>query len=248
MGDNTAIRVLGPLELWHANRPLCLPMARLQTMLQLLLLRVEQWCDKDELIDIIWDGRPPRSAAANLRTFVCQWRKVLEPLPDVAVIDSRRGGYRLNLRRGELDVHVFETLVADGHQALGQADAAQATHAFESALRLWRGIPFDLTGTHGFPERTRLTELRDNARTGLVTALLQTKRTDDAITVLQQAVAAQQFDERVWTRLIETLIASGRRAAALDAYRQIQTLLRDELGIDPGCELRSAHQKVLLGR
>ena len=41
------------------------------------------------------------------------------------------------------------------------------------------------------------------------------------------------------------LYRSGRQADALDAYRRAREVLVDELGIEPGAELRELHQKVL---
>lgn len=247
VSGESAIRVLGPLELEHAGEPVPLPAALPQTMVQLLLLRAGRWCEVEELIDLLWDGRPPRSASANVRGFVCQWRKILRPMAGAAVLEGRRGGYRIVVRQGVLDVHAFETLTAAGARALAAADSPTAIGSYEAALGLWRGTPFDAVTLSGLPERNKLIEQRDQARSCLVTALLATKRPADAIVVLQEAVVAQQYDEGVWARLIATLTLVGRRVAAIEAYRQISDLLRRELGVEPGSELRSAHSRVLLG-
>jgi len=244
--DEPPIRVLGPLELWHSGQSLRLPGALPQTMAQLMLLRAGWWCDTEELVDILWAGRPPRSASVNIRSFVCQWRKVLQPFSDCVALEGRRGAYRIAARHGSLDAHTFEALIADGDRALGRGDSVAATDAYESALRLWRGTPFSAVTLSVLPERTRLIEIRDKARAGLVTALLATDRLADAIIVLQESVAVQQYDEKVWARLITTLTATGRRVAALDAYRRVRALLREELGVEPGHELRAIHSQVLM--
>ncbi|MCO1575806.1 AfsR/SARP family transcriptional regulator [Crossiella sp. SN42] len=242
--DKTVLRLFGHLELWHADRPLPLLSARPQNLLTALALWRGQWCTTDRLVEALWGERPPPSAAVNLRAFVCQWRKRLVPLGALS-IDSTRGAYRLNPGPAILDVTEFETLLAAGHRALADGDHDAAAAGLDSALRLWRGTPFSSLGMCALAEQTRLTELRDRGRSGLVTALLARKRYPEAVVVLRQSVAAQPYDEQVWARLVSTLERAGRRADALAAYRQIKGLLWDELQIPPGRELQAARQRVL---
>ncbi|MGO1056546.1 AfsR/SARP family transcriptional regulator [Crossiella sp. CA198] len=242
--SQTVLRLFGHLELWHADRPLPLLPARPQALLTALTLWRGQWCDTDRLVGTLWGEHPPPSALINLRAFICQWRKRFSPLGTLS-IDSRRGAYRLNPGASLLDVAEFETLLADGHHALAAVDPGTAANRFEAALGLWRGTPFSALGLCALPEQTRLTELRDRGRSGLVTALLAQDRHAEAVAVLRQAVAAQPYDERVWARLVTTLEAAGRRADALAAYRHIQELLWEELGITPGRDLQTARLRVL---
>ncbi|GAA2805243.1 AfsR/SARP family transcriptional regulator [Crossiella cryophila] len=242
--SETVLRLFGHLELWHADRPLPLPPARPQALLTALALWRGQWCDTDRLVGTLWGEHPPPSALVNLRAFICQWRKLLTPQNTLS-IDSRRGAYRLNPGDTVIDIAEFETLLADGDRALAAVDPGTAASRFEAALELWRGTPFSALGLCALAEQTRLTELRDRGRSGLVTALLAQDRHAEAVTVLRQAVAAQPYDERVWARLVSTLEVAGRRADALAAYRHIQGLLWEELGIAPGRELQAARLRVL---
>ncbi|MDQ3405916.1 MAG: AfsR/SARP family transcriptional regulator [Actinomycetota bacterium] len=242
--DGPALRVIGPLELWHDGVALPLPSARPQTLLVLLALRLGQWRETDELIETLWDGRPPRSASGNLRTYVCQWRKVLKPLSSRMSLESTRGAYRLNVGRRDLDIGVFEDRLAQGQWALASREADTAVSHFGAVLRLWRGDPFGSLGTYAMVERARLIELRDKARCGLADALMAQKRPADAITVLREAVRVQPFDEQVWARLVAALADSGRRADAVVTYQEIRQLLWDELGMKPGRALVEVHQRL----
>lgn len=47
--------------------------------------------------------------------------------------------------------------------------------------------------------------------------------------------------------LMWALHSAGRRAEALDCYATTRRRLADELGIDPGAELRAVHTAVLRG-
>ena len=160
---------------------------------------------------------------------------------------TRPPGYLLQVADGDLDLVRFPALVEAGDAAISAGDPAGGVARLDEALALWRGEPLVELGDEpaAATDRLRLTELRVRARERRCDALLAMGRPEAAVPDLQRLVAENPLRERLWARLITALYAADRQAEALDACRRSSALLRDELGIDPGPELRDLEQAVL---
>ncbi len=217
-------------------------------VLALLLLHPNSWVSLDALIDSVWEDGAPVSADRNVKTYVWQLRHRLPPAAGGPRIQSRPGGYRIVVEPSELDALAFEELAAAGRQAFAAADPALARERFTAALRLWRGAPYgELPCDAARIAAAGLTELRWELLQRLADALLVLGEFAEAVTLLRPLTAAEPLREGVWTALVRALHRAGRRGEALDAYRQARLLLRDELGVEPGAELRDAHRQLLAG-
>lgn len=240
-------RVLGSVALLGPDGEIIeVPGDKLRALLSVLLLRANSWVDTDVVVDAVWGERAPATVRRSLRTNVWQLRKLLDPPgAEESVIEGRTGAYRLNAARSELDAWVFEDLITEGRAAVSRGDGHQASDMLLSALSLWRGEPYRLLPDLADAEAARLGELRWTARKTLADALLAIGETGDAIAVLRAVIAEDPLREPFWCRLVSALHAADRRADALEAYQQARTALVDELGMEPGAELRAAHQRVL---
>jgi hypothetical protein len=91
-------------------------------------------------------------------------------------------------------------------------------------------------------EQLRLQALEDRAE-----ADLRLGCQDRVIPQLRDLTAQHPMREWFHAQLMEALARAGRRAEALDAYRQARRALVDELGIEPGPHLQLLHQQILVG-
>ena len=107
-----------------------------RTVLAMLLARAGHVVPIRSLVAEVWDERPPRSAVANLRTYLMQLRKLL---PDEERLVTSDVGYLLRAGPQELDLLEFEALSARGRQALAKRDTSAAEQAYTQALALWEG-------------------------------------------------------------------------------------------------------------
>jgi DNA-binding SARP family transcriptional activator len=241
--------VLGPLEVVADGGPVALPAAKHRALLAALLAHANQAVPADGLIDALWEGRPPASAAKTLQTYVSQLRRELEPAAagDWRTLQTVGGGYRLQVDPDRLDAARFERLAEEGRRALGRAEAASAAAWLREALGLWRGPAYGELAAAPFAraEATRLEELRLAALEWRVEAELALGGHTELVGDLEELVGREPFRERLWGHLMLALYRSGRQAEALGAYRRLRDSLADHLGIDPAPELRLLEERIL---
>ncbi|MFD1946782.1 AfsR/SARP family transcriptional regulator, partial [Nocardioides aestuarii] len=239
------IAVLGPLRVTGGGGPVEIRGAKERALLAVLVAHAPRTVPVAELVEALWEDEPPRTAAKSLQTYVLRLRNALEPdrsgSPRLLVTEG--AGYRLALTPDHTDAGRFERLVA----AAGQAPPAERAPMLREALDLWRGRAYaDLDSASVLAaEATRLEQLRLVAAEERWSAELELGRHRVAVPELERLVAAHPLRERAWALLVTGLYRDGRQADALGAYDRARRVLADELGIDPGPELRSLHARVL---
>jgi class 3 adenylate cyclase/tetratricopeptide (TPR) repeat protein len=235
-------RVLGPLEVLAAGgEKLALGGAMQQSVLASLVLRAGQTVALERLIDDLWD-EPPETAARTVQAYVSRLR---HELPKGA-IESRPGGYRLVLDGGIFDLETFERRAEEGHSALAAGRCEEAGRLLRSALALWRGPALaGLTSEALRRQAEQLEELRLTALEDRLAADLGCAREAEIVPELKTLVAEHPFRERLRAQLMRALYRSGRPGEALALYRETRRVLVDELGMEPGQELRELEQAIL---
>ena len=243
--------VLGPLEVEVDDGPVVLGGPKERLLLALLLARPNQVVSVDALVLGLWGEHPPATAAKTLQSHVKRLRRALEPgrARGAAgeVLVTREPGYLLRLESEALDAARFEALTEAARRALseGQPDAAAST--LREALRLWRGQAYEefLDTDVTVAESARLAELRLVAVEDRLEAELRLGRHRELVAELEGLVREQPLRERLWAQLMLALYRAGRQADALLAYQRARAVLVEELGIDPGSELRRLHTAIL---
>jgi DNA-binding SARP family transcriptional activator len=241
--------VLGPLEVIADGRAVALPAAKHRALLTALLVRANQTVPADGLIDALWEGQPPASAAKTLQTYVSQLRRELEPGAGGGwrTLRTVDGGYRLHVDPDRFDAGRFERLAADGRQALNRTDPASGAAWLSEGLALWRGPAYGELADAPFAraEAARLEELRLVVLEWRAEAELALGGHAGLVGEMEELVAREPFRERLWAYLMLALYRSGRQAEALRAYRRLRDNLADQLGIDPSPELRRLEERIL---
>ncbi|MDX6210215.1 MAG: hypothetical protein QOE24_2606, partial [Frankiales bacterium] len=197
----------------------------------------------EQLAEALWGDELPASWPKVVQGSVMRLRRLLGR----DAIETTSAGYRLALGPDDVDVAMFERLVARGRQFATVHEPQRAVTSFEAALTLWRGRPFlELeTWDPAVAEAERLTEVRRAVEEDLVEARLGCGRPLEAVAEAGALVAREGLRERRWTLLALALYRCGRQPEALDAVRRAGTTLRDELGLDPGPELAAMERAML---
>ena len=229
------IRVLGPVEASAGGKPVFVGAGKPRALLALLALNAGSAISTDRLVEGLWGEEPPATAAKMVQLYVSQLRKALAAGGDGdgAEIVTRGRGYELRLGDGELDARRFEKLVAAG--------------AARDALSLWRGAPLADVADEPFAaaEIRRLDELRVAALELAVDGDLAGGRHREVVGELDALVAEYPLRERLHAQRMLALYRCGRQAEALDAYRRARSVLVEEIGVEPGPELRRLHEAIL---
>jgi DNA-binding SARP family transcriptional activator len=243
-------RVLGPLEVDEDGEPLSLGGQKQRCLLAILILNANRVVSTDRLIDELWGGEAPETAQKALQVHISQLRKVLEPeraSTECQVLVTRSPGYLLQVEAEQLDLGRFERLAAEGREALAGGDPELAAERLREALSLWRGAPLAEFAYADFAQReiARLEELRLVALEDRIEADLECGRHAGLIGELEQLIAGEPLRERPRAQLMLALYRSGRQAEALEAYRDARRTLTQELGIEPGRELKELEALIL---
>ena len=234
MPGDLRIAVLGPLEVRAGSGlPVEVAGARLRRLLLRLALDPGRMVTTAQLVDAVWDERPPAQAANALQALVSRLRRLLP-----GVLESHPSGYRLDVAADAVDAVRFEALARAGHERLGR-DPERARELLAEALALWRGPALADAATAAFagPATARLDDLRQHALEDRVEADLAAGAGEELVAELEELVAAHPLSERLGGQLLRALARSGRQADALGAYQRLRARLADELGIDPSPEL-----------
>jgi DNA-binding SARP family transcriptional activator len=246
-----SVHVLGPVEVRDDDVPVELGGPQQRAVVAHLALEAGHVVSVERLIDRLWGDDPPRTPLGTLQSYVSRLRRAIEPARGAGaapkVLVSEAPGYVLRVDRDQIDVHRFMGGVADGRAAAGAGQHAAALRHFDAALALWRGPALAGVGPDEQvrPLVVRLEEERAAAIEDRFDALLALGRHAESVPAMQAAVEESPLRERLWALLALALYRSSRQADALRALSTARSTLLDELGLDPGPELRQLENRIL---
>jgi DNA-binding SARP family transcriptional activator len=239
-------RLLGPLEIRDGEDWRGIGAPKWRSVLAALLINAGEIVPADVLINEVWRDAPPNKAGNLISIYVLRLRRLLGDTGSSLLV-TRAPGYLLRLAPGDTDVQVFEALVREGRRAYAAGDPERAAAQLAEALALWHGSPLaDVPATTLIEtEAERLAELRLDAAELRIKAELACGNHAQVIPELRRLLADHSLREGLWLLLLQALDGAGRHAEALDAYGQARTVIADELGVDPGAELRQFYARLL---
>ncbi|MEU4163603.1 BTAD domain-containing putative transcriptional regulator [Actinoplanes sp. NPDC026670] len=251
MEPDLRFTVLGPVRAWRDGTEIQLGAPQVRTLLAVLLAQAGRPVGLDAIVDLLWGQEPPSTAVNALHGHVGTLRRLLEP-----GLGARRqgrwllrsaGGYQFSDDGDSVDLLRFRRLAQAARDTLAAGDGAGAAARFAEALELVQG---PCAGNVSAPARADPLFLAvDRARADVAReaadCALAAGRPEDVITGVRAAADRDPLDEPLQARLMLLLGAVGRPAEALIGYERVRVRLADDLGIDPGAELRAAHTAIL---
>ncbi|MFF1613423.1 BTAD domain-containing putative transcriptional regulator [Amycolatopsis sp. NPDC058278] len=239
-------RVLGTVEAQVRDRTARLTGMQ-RSLLVILLLNANRVVPGTSLVDGLWGERAPASAAARVRTLIVDLRRALGEIGVGSdLIGTRSAGYVLRLDDAWVDSAEFTTTVARAREAFANGHPEQARDLYASALALWRGPALsDAQGPAARAEAARLEEEHASAIEGAADVDIALGRHREAVAALTVLIGRHPLRDSPYSRLMLALHRQGRSGEALQVYRSMRSRYTDELGIEPGPELRELHQRIL---
>ncbi|MEV4000449.1 BTAD domain-containing putative transcriptional regulator [Streptomyces halstedii] len=243
-----AFQVLGELVVSNSWGVVRVTPGRQQVLLAALLLESGRLQSVDHLIRLLWVEEPPGTARTQVQICVSRVRKTLADAGIEATIVTRVPGYVLHIDDSALDLNIFRRAVSEADTLARQQRTAEAAATLRAAVGLWRGpclngTPSDVlarVAQHIDEERLTATESYLELELGL-------GRHHQLTAEIAALVREEPLRERLRGQLMLALYRSGRQAEALKTYREGRNLLREELGLEPGEDLRRLEQEILSG-
>jgi DNA-binding SARP family transcriptional activator len=241
--DGVEYGVLGLLRAVAGGEPVPLGGRMQRALLATLLLQANEPVSTERLVEAVWGGRPPPTAAHAVSVYVSKLRKLLGE----DAIGRAPTGYVLRVAPGRLDLERFERLCREAREQLALGDAARACELLDDALALWRGPALADLELESSAQAAvaRLEELRLAAIATRAEAKLALGRAGDVVPELEGVTAENPHDERLCGLRMLALYRAGRQADALAAFQAMRTRLSAELGLEPSESLRDLERRIL---
>lgn len=242
------VSALGAVRAWVGGEPVDLGGPRQRAVLGMLVAAGGRVVSTDRFVEDLWSGEPPPKALGALQAYVSHLRRLLEPdraprRPATRIV-STAPGYALALPEQDVDTWAFAALVREASRA---GEPAEVVRLVDRARELWAGEPFAAYADHAWAAREidRLRELRATAVELRAAAVLDLGGAAEPVADLEELTAAHPLRERAAALLALALYRSGRQGDALAALRRVRRELADELGVDPGPDVRSLEADIL---
>ncbi|HEX2047631.1 MAG TPA: BTAD domain-containing putative transcriptional regulator [Acidimicrobiales bacterium] len=232
----------------YDDRPVEVGRPKQRAVLATLLIHGNEVVSVDRFADVLWqDGGVSRSTG-SLAVYIANLRRLIEPdrparTPPERIL-TRAPGYLLRVGPGEYDAADFERLAAEGHRHLADGRPQCARRTLTEAVALWRGRAME-EFAFAEMEAGRLEGLRLAATKDRLVADLALGAHGAVVVELEHLVRAEPLNERLVELLMLALYRSGRQGDALRAYMSARGRLREELGIEPGPDLRRLESDIL---
>jgi DNA-binding SARP family transcriptional activator len=242
------IGLLGPLRIMNGEALVRVTAAKQRSLLAALAVRAGDVVSVDSLAEAIWDSVPPASWQITLRNYIKRLRNTLGADAGSRLLTDPPG-YVLQANRSEIDLLAFEELARAGLAAASAGSWLQASVKLSAAATLWRGTPFaDVPSRNIRDEHVPyLEELRLAALEARIDAEIRLSQfaAADAIPELRRLAARYPARERLRGLLMLALYRTGRQADALAVFREARKFSVDELGVEPGYDIKDLHQRIL---
>ncbi|MGH8876275.1 MAG: BTAD domain-containing putative transcriptional regulator [Stackebrandtia sp.] len=243
-------RILGSLEVWDATDRVPIRGRLHPKILAGLALNAGRTVSLSWLVDLLWDDEPPATARRQAQNAVASLRRQLSPAGGATagreLIERTGQGYDLNIADDELDLRRFEASASRARAMATAGERDAALDEFEAALALWRG--FALHGLSGRILEAAAARLNDSHLSTFedyADVALSTARPERVIAELHELTAAHPLRQRLTGRLMRALYQSRQAPEALRLFDTVRQRLADELGTDPGQELKDLHVRIL---
>lgn len=245
------VRLLGRFELIVGGQPVDIRSPKERALLARMALEPGAVVSSDALIEALWPGDDrPEDPMRALRYHVWHLRGLLDPKrtgePDAGLVVTRHPGYLLAIDRDAVDAvrveHRWRDAQSDGH------DPSRRKELLAEAIAAWGPSAFGDPDARGplEEEATRLDRLRLTVIEDRIAAEFEVGAGSELVGELEQLVAEHPFRERMRGQLMVALYRAGRQADALAAFSAGRKILGEELGIEPGPELRALEDQILL--
>ncbi|HZN73769.1 MAG TPA: BTAD domain-containing putative transcriptional regulator [Micromonosporaceae bacterium] len=242
--------LLGPVEIRVDGHHRSAGPPKQRAVLAALLVDARTPVLVDTLIDRVWGDGPPAVVRNALYSHVARIRHLLANARSITGmrvgVERRSGGYVLDVDRDRIDLFRWRRLIEGGRDACRTTE--ERASDLRKALALWHSAP--LAGIDGaWADQLRESLLQQRLAV-LVTwsrLAIDLRQYEPVIEEVGSAVADNPLVEPLIALHMQALTLAGRGAEALNQYAVARRRFADDLGTEPGPELRATHAAILRG-
>lgn len=245
VSQSLQVKLLGGFSLSMGDQPLTgINTPRLQSLAAYLILHHSAPQSRQHVAFLFWPDATDAQARNNLRQLLHHLRAAL-PKPDTFLYADATTLYWQSKPALTLDVDDFEAAIVQARASRSVGDDATARAALERAVGLYRGdlLP-SCYDDWIVPERARLRDLLTHALDTLLSLLEAQRDYATALLYAQRLCDLDPLRDTSQLRLLRLHELNGDRVGAMRIFRNHAILLKNELGVEPGDEMRQAYERL----
>lgn len=244
-GAAMRVRLLGSVDVEAEGRLLDVGPLQRRAVLAALAVDAGTPVSIDALTDRVWGSQTPEAPRSALYAHVARLRRFLAGTGDGIALHRQADGYVLDIDPQLVDLHRAARLF-EASRSCTVDDVRIAS--LREAMDLWRGQPLANLSNYWAAKVRRSVE---SQLVGLAAAwAAEELRLGNAEAVadrLARVIESNPLAEPLVALQIRALCALGRTSEALQTYAAVRTQISEQLGTEPGPELRNLHVAVLRG-
>jgi DNA-binding SARP family transcriptional activator len=217
----------------------------MQSLLAYLMLHKDAPQTRAHLAFLFWPDTTEAQARTNLRNLLFHLRQALPQADSYLNASIQTLQWRSDTPLN-LDVADFYSALAQAKQVLQVNYSATAKEALERAVTLYKGdlLP-NCYDDWILPEREGLRHAYIGALEQLVRILEEQREYQTAIRNAERILRNNPLQESTYRQLMRLYALNDDRAGALRIYHKCATVLKRELGVEPGVATREAYEQLL---
>jgi DNA-binding SARP family transcriptional activator/predicted ATPase len=218
--------------------------SRMQALLGYLLLHAGSTVSRQQLAFLFWPDSSEPQARTNLRQLLHHFRSAWDAAERHIEADARNMRWKTE-EPFTFDVSEFEAALAQADDAHRQEDSSTTRRALLRCVDLYRGdLLSGLDDEWIETFRERLKQKYSGALASLIALFEQARDYQAAIRHAETLLSQDPFRETVHQTIMRLHGLNGDRAEALRAYERCATVLRQELGVEPGIATRRMRDQI----
>lgn len=252
-GEKTKLQVkmFGEFSIRLGDRVLTDDVSRIKKvwmLIEYLLVNRKSAIPQEKLIEVLWDDEGSDNPIGALKNLVYRARNVLKALDDEIgpdLIQYATSAYAWNDAVPiEIDAEQFEEF---GRIASETDDEGEKVDAYRRAIDLYHGsfLPKSAYAEWVMFKGTHYATLYNDYVLRTAELLHQQCRYEEIVSLCEQAVEYDPYDERIHRYLMEGYAGTGQNNRALVHYNHISNLFYKEFGVGLSEETKRQHKTLV---
>ena len=225
----------------NANQRVQWPTVKTGELFACFVMSKGEPLEKWQLCERLWPQSSPPKAEHNLHSAINRLKNSLQEAGIVNHITYEDGAYWMDTTGFRCDVWEFQRFIENNPLINGENISR-----YERILRSYKG---DLFKTEDYlwclQDREKLRALYLSAVKNIGWYFLKQRNFDSAEEYLRKAIEADPFDEEAVSIMLKLYFEKKDKKKLIDCYENLQTALRNDLGIVPNRQTSSFYNDLL---